>query len=151
MERNYVIVTLCISFNTNPNQGVDVRGGDFRGAGARGRASPGEGKCPVTPAPQQQQQLERCRRSDSVQHLAAPCARDYGRFVPIHFRSRERNDHIVDDSFPGTKVHGNETSRYRAQASEHISSSALRTDGQTARRNSGRTDAGRSTSVVMTT
>jgi len=107
MERNYVIVTLCITFNTNPNQGVDVRG---RCPGAR---VTGEGKYPVTRAPQQQQQLERCCRSDSVQHLAASCARDYGRFVP------------------GTKVHGNETSRYRAQASEHISSSALRTDGQT--------------------
>ena len=30
-----------------------------------------------------------------------------GRFVPMHFRSRERNDHIVDVSFPGTKVPSN--------------------------------------------
>jgi len=30
-----------------------------------------------------------------------------GRFVPTHFRSRERNDHIVDVSFPGTKLPSN--------------------------------------------
>ena len=37
---------------------------------------------------------------------------DYGRFVPMHFRSRERNDHIVnvpgnervDVSFPGLSI-----------------------------------------------
>ena len=28
---------------------------------------------------------------------------DYGRFVPMHFRSRERNDHS-ECSFPGTNV-----------------------------------------------
>ena len=28
-----------------------------------------------------------------------------GRFVPMHFRSRERNYHIVGVSFPGTKEH----------------------------------------------
>ena len=27
-----------------------------------------------------------------------------GRFVLMHFRSRERNDHIVDVTFPGTKL-----------------------------------------------
>jgi len=35
----------------------------------------------------------------NLKHLQVP-----GRFVPMHFRSRERNDHIVDVSFPGTKV-----------------------------------------------
>jgi len=33
--------------------------------------------------------------------------------VTRQFRSRERNAHYVVVSFPGTKVHGNETSRYR--------------------------------------
>jgi len=33
--------------------------------------------------------------------------------VTRQFRSRERNVHYVVVSFPGTKVHGNETSRYR--------------------------------------
>ena len=30
-----------------------------------------------------------------------------GRFVPMHFRSQERNDHIVDVSFSGTKLPSN--------------------------------------------
>jgi len=39
---------------------------------------------------------------------------DYGRFVPMHFRSRERNDHTVNVRFRERKcgrfVPGNETS-----------------------------------------
>jgi len=50
---------------------------------------------------------------------------DYGRFVPMHFRSRERNDHIVDDSFPGTNVwtfrSRNETAYSNFRALERLS------------------------------
>jgi len=36
--------------------------------------------------------------------------------VTRQFRSRERNVHYVVVSFPGTKVYGNETSRYQNYA-----------------------------------
>ena len=47
--------------------------------------------------------------------------------VTRQFRSRERNVHYVVVSFPGTKVHGNETSRYQYIYCYQISTNQLRT------------------------
>ena len=47
--------------------------------------------------------------------------------VTRQFRSRERNVHYVVVSFPGTKVHGNETSRYQYIYCYQIRANQLRT------------------------